>query len=640
MAAVDHDTPPGWDGMSITAERYDGTNWVEFDYVRDNVTITQGSIATELAPKAAVTVDASVDIVGGDSVRFKDPNGTVFFDNATARSTGTYRENGSRDIEIRHRAYRLFEDEVTFGPTTQSSDSHLQDALDNANIGGEFTLNFTGTASTFEFEATDTKVKTVFRDVLDQNNLVGIVEMDTKTINVVDRGSGVVWRDMETERDNITIQSWKEGDVETVINDVKVEPAGGIGFFDQARATDSTSISTYGRRAETFKILGILTQSVANDFASALLQPDPLGSGSFQIVGGTDFYTSLIDDYLEVTDTTRNLSNDELRIERQTIRPSRVILDAGEGAGELFHRSNRKTRTTKETTTSGTVMPTERIADDAIGNAKLVDLSIDETKIQDDAISTPKLQAEAVTANEIKTNTITASQIDVLDLDTGALSVGDQSSGDVLDFVNRNISGITFLSVVPSGSVILGSNGSGEQFDIAYIDQIDAEEGIVTGTNTATTDISPGEAIIYPDAADTGVAFTESETEPTVQPQVDFFGKLGDGDGTNASKAWFEIHTHNLLTYSPEPIATNDPRRDTATDGGPPVDLSALPNQSWGDPPDYVSQKEVAEGEFESLPSGGVELSHMANYLLEVCKAQQSKIDDLEQRLTALEQQV
>jgi len=71
-----------------------------------------------------------------------------------------------------------------------------------------------------------------------------------------------------------------------------------------------------------------------------------------------------------------------------------------------------------------------------------------------------------------------------------------------------------------------------------------------------------------------------------------------------------------------------------------PARLDELPHVDWYAPPRYVrrgtdTKQEAAEGAVKD--DDGIELGHMTNYLLEITKQQQSKIDELEQRLTRLE---
>lgn len=460
--------------MSIIAEWYDGDDWQAFRTVgQDAIEVETGLTEVQLAPVARIRTDAETPVGAGDQIRLKDPDGDVFFDEAVARSSGTYDRDGKRTIEVRHRAWTLFEDKISYDAVEQSTDDHLDEMLSEADIGGEFTIDFNGTSDTFEYGPSDQDVSTVLRDILDENEQVAYVEMASRTIVVDDRGAGSTWRSLETgqENDNPRLESWETGDIEQVVNAVTVRPTGGIGFFDEATADDQDSIDEYGRRAETVNIIGIVPESVAQNYAEALLNPEPSGEGTIQVSGGSDFYTDLPNDTVEVTDDPRDLSNAELLIEKQTIRPGRVVLKAGEGTGTLLSRANRKRQTTKETTQAGSVMTTERLAegavedatlaDDAVTSAKiqnsaviadkiddlavreekLADLSvssgklidgavledklddlsvslekvqddaIDTVKITDDAIETPKIASEAVTASEILADTITASEI-------------------------------------------------------------------------------------------------------------------------------------------------------------------------------------------------------------------------------------
>jgi hypothetical protein len=100
------------------------------------------------------------------------------------------------------------------------------------------------------------------------------------------------------------------------------------------------------------------------------------------------------------------------------------------------------------------------------------------------------------------------------------------------------------------------------------------------------------------------------------------------------------MRANAFFEESPEPIASED------------IDLAELValEDPWYDPPEYVrresARKEVeAEGDGDAAADGlgdpaGLELGTVANYLLGVCQQQQDRIDSLEERLSALEEQV
>lgn len=336
-----------------------------------------------------------------------------------------------------------------------------------------------------------------------------------------------------------------------------------------------------------------------------------------------------------------------------------------------------------------------KLADAAVATAKIEDVAVEETKIKDGSISTPKLQAEAVTSNEIKAGTIvagdiaantitaseiasgtitaleiaadtitaneiaagtiTAAEIDVLDLDAGEISIIDSGTNEGIEFTTQSIGATTFAVMRPTASLGSSVGTSADPFFeyhgggfIGYGDfsTVEIDQTLELGGGASNTGLGDGEAEIVPDGATDGMRITVgngsvSSNDVAMVPITNIDGLLGTGDGTSSTKAWQELHVDSIFEYSPEPLAPEDPRADALTDGGPAVDLDELLASSWYDPPTYASQAKAKDGTYETLPkredgTRGVELGHMVNYLLEVCKEQQRVIEDLGARVDDL----
>lgn len=278
---------------------------------------------------------------------------------------------------------------------------------------------------------------------------------------------------------------------------------------------------------------------------------------------------------------------------------------------------------------------------------------IDGGEILTDSITAGEVAADSITANEIDAATITADEIDVLDLDLDDLSITDVS-GNGFEYSSIQI-GVQTLAVMEPTTDFVQIGSSAAPFFNIHTDNINTggvtstgdislDEALAVGSNAAASNVGGGEVEIAPDASSYSITVEGLTPGPTILPSQNAVGSLGSGDGSTADKAWSEIHTNNLYEYSPAPIASD------ASPGPNRVDPEELKASSWEDPPDYVSQRKVVSErdedgepvafEHEPAPEGTVEMGALANYLLETCKAQEERIDDLEERLSALEEQV
>ena len=679
--------------------------------------IENGTSDVRIAPEATITTANSVPVESNQRVRIVIDGVTRFLGRTT--SEGTRRRNGQRRVRAEHEAYRVFDEAVSVGPTSDAA-TVLQDAIAATSFAAGLSVSYTGTSETLTeaYEVTDRKVKSIFRDIVDRTNRVWWVGADG-TITVQPRGGRGEWTSVSLPGDDAAIDSYEAGDVRSVVNDVTVVGTGEERV--EGNATDSTSISEYGKRSETFNLQYVTTASEADAAAAELLQPTPLDSASVIVGGsvGTNPDQNLSNFTISLSDNSLGLAGDSFIIESQSVEQGRVTLEVGEAATNGIDSVNRASKSRGDVTTLGNVVGSgslgdnsvdtpqlvdtavieQKLADAGVTNGKLANLSVDETKVQDSSISTPKLQAEAVTASEIAADTITAAQIaagtitaleiaadeitaneiDTLDLDTAEISIGTDADQS-LEFTTETVGASTAVRVVPNGLATLGGDSdrftrsyfnrsnvtfleiessaiptasdvdlgtSTDEFDTLYVNGVVVNnnvnaDGEVSGGSLfsggnltvlgdgdidtlETTDLTISDA-----GADIVTVFADSGT--SLRPSVDNEGALG----TNTA-AWATVTAHNIFEQTPEPLDPADP-----VDG---VDLDELKGTSWEQPPAYVAKRKAnAEDDREYVRQNpnksGVELGHMTNYLLETCKAQQERIDDLESRLADVESQV
>jgi hypothetical protein len=226
-------------------------------------------------------------------------------------------------------------------------------------------------------------------------------------------------------------------------------------------------------------------------------------------------------------------------------------------------------------------------------------------------IDPEKSNATVIDGDNILTGSIQATEIDTLVLDTDQLKVGFDADTE-LEFVENSL-GDTALRPEFDERGYIGDPS--HRFDVGFYSVLDSDS---IGTDDITVNSSGANIVTV--FADNGAS---------LRPSVDNEGALG----TNVA-AWSAIVAHNVNELTPAPMDTDDP-----VDG---LDLDELKDTSWKRPPAYVAQrKATAQDDREYIrqnPSkNGVELGHMTNYLLETCKEQQRRIDDLEERLSALE---
>jgi len=618
---------------------------------RDPVKVSYGVSSQQLAPKAVVQTDAREDISPAQLLRVKDDSGDVVFEGAT-KSGGRRGRDGSRKVVARHDAYQVFQDEVSLSVSSPTDQDVLSAALSNADGGGSFTLDYNGTPISLadDYNVNNRVVRRVFDDIVSRTGDIYWIDIDN-TVHVTDGGGGGLWKSVDTSNGSAVVQSYDDGDVDTVVNDVTVIGTGGESV--EGNATDSTSINEYGRRPDTVNVDYIQTASEASAMASELLQPEPPSSAKLIATDGIgDITVPRINQTIDVTDTAGTGANETFVVIGQTIEQGQTVFELGFGSASNTEQFNRGQRSSADNSRPGSVYNTDRIADGAVESNKLVDSSvitskladlavqldkvddgaIDTVKIKDDAIEAPKILAGTITANEIAADTLTANEItagtitaleiaadtltaneiDTLDLTTNELVVGTDTNNDI-EFTEVDFD----TAIVPETDGACQVGDDFDRFSNMFAVNMIADAGIFEGIS-----IDDGGFEIKSKTFSNGLALV---------PEVDNENFIGS-DSTN--EAFASMAAHNFITSTPEPLSG--------------VDAADITDYTWRQPPEYCAQrKATASDDCEyrhQNPDSGIDLPHITNYLFEVCKDQQSKIeslestvDDLQSRLADLE---
>lgn len=236
--------------------------------------------------------------------------------------------------------------------------------------------------------------------------------------------------------------------------------------------------------------------------------------------------------------------------------------------------------------------------------------------LQATSIHGGSIRTRSIEAAEIATGTLTADLVDTFDLGTQQLTVGTQTNDVGIEFVVETSTTFGDIAVMkPTGDGGQLGNSTDRWEDIFTLD-LDVDQRVVT--NSFEAEVSSG---------DTDVFLENVSGVTQLRPGTDNAGEVGTGP-----TAWSEMNAHNFITQSPDPDV-------------PSPDLSQLLDMDWYNPPEYATRRKANGQSKKSYrranpSSDGVELSHMANWLLETCKAQQERIDSLEERLSRLESQV
>jgi len=661
--------------------------------------IENGTSDVRIAPEATITTANSVPVESNQRVRIVIDGVTRFTGRTT--SEGTRRRNGQRRVRAEHEAYRVFDEAVSVGPSSDAA-TVLSDAIAATSFAAGLSVNYTGTSETLteDYDVTNRKVKSIFRDIVDRTNRVWWTAADG-TITVQPRGGRGEWASVSSPGDDAAIDSYEAGDTRSVTNDVTVVGTGEERV--EGNATDSASIDEYGRRSETFNLQYVTTASEADAAAAELLQPTPLDSASVIVGGsvGTDPDQNLANYTISLTDPSFELSSESFVIESQSVEQGRVTLDVGEAATNGIDTVNRASKSNGDVTDLGNVVgsgqlgndsvDTPQLVDTAVIEDKLADLSVSETKITDDSISTPKLQAGAITADkitagtitalEIASGTITANEISTLELETGILSIGTDAD-QPLTFTTEAVGSSTAVRIDPNGLATLGADSNrftrgyfdrfrvnflgvendifpvntgidmgslSDPFGTLYADNLSINDGVnvdgfldadsifSNGTITAQGDLDVDD--ITCDFIDCTNITIEGDIYDIETVSVDFAASLRPSSDNEGALGTLSGAWSTVRAHNFD-IATPEPLSD--------VSCRDVTGYDWHNPPECVAQKKAPAGDDREYkrfnPSKGIEMGHMTNWLLEVTKDQQnviesleSTVDDLESRIEQLE---
>jgi hypothetical protein len=605
------------------------------DYSRFSVEITTSAIAP--TPSASVTTQANEPIDVNQDCRIVI-DGTTVFEGQT-ESAGSINRNGQVSLSVVHPHDALFEERISLSLSgTVTAIDVLEAALNNSNRGDSTMLSWSGNDVTLDsgYDVENRQLTAIFRDMTDRTGRVWWVDPSGTTINVEPKGDRGTWNSIDTQADKAVVETYDDGSVATVRNDVTVIATGEEAV--SATATDATSISEYGRRSEEINIGYAATAGEAQAYADELIIPDPLASATVLVTEQIGDVTQPLANFtIDLTDDGKNIDTSGLVIEKQTLEQGRVTLEVGEGSGVSIENVNRGSKSQDDTTEPGSVYGGDRIGDDSITESKLQDLSvsvdkiqdqavaeakvrteaISEVKVQDDSISTPKLQvgsvtagkidvaavtataiaadaveagkidADAVGARELIANSITADEIDTLNLDTGELTIG-ANADSFFEFTTEldSASGQTFAKMNPSDPVA-GKIGDINPLISVFASTVTANSLLELGTDTAD-----------------------------IVPNNDNVSNVGQ-----SFNAFSEMHAYAFIDAD---------TGSELSDGGDP--LSGLA-EGHG-PPDHCQPLD------DDGNVVGTDISSLSKWLADICRAQQSRIDDLEERLSSLEEQI
>ena len=612
-----------------------------------------------LAPKATVQSDAREDIDAGQRLRIRESGSTIFEGQTT--SSGKRRNNGRRRVEVEHRAFELFDETVSFTETSPTAGDVLQRALDESSIGGSFTLTFAASDVTLadDYEADDRTVKRVFRDMTDRAGLVWWVDGVDDEITVDEYGARGVWESINTQTDSASVLEFDPDSLDTVVNDVTVNGTGGERVT--GTASDSDSIDEFGRRPKTLNVSYIQSTGEADDYADALLQPDPLPEADVQIgrrVG--DVFENLANFEIDITDPSTGL-DDTLVVEKQTVSQGSAEVALGQGRAVQIEQFNRAEKSKADTTAPGSVYGGDRIADGSIAEPKLAALSVSidkiqdeavaeakvrqdaitETKIEDDAISTPKLQAGSVETGTLDSAAVTAIKIDADAVEAGKIAADAVGAREIIaNSITADEIDTLFLT---TEEIRIGTDTNTdiifteEEFDTAMVPDSDGgscQVGTSSRPFNVINSVNAQFEALFTDNFTFGVQFFDIVTDPfgandtQLVPEEDDRHTIG-----TTSRAFESMVAHDFIEVTPDPVGKDECR------------LEELEYIDWFNAGRYIQRdKDRREDADNENDGSGVELGAMANYLLEVCKSQQSymdkqaeRIDDLTERIDALE---
>jgi len=320
----------------------DGSTWTEVSYQK--FWIENGNGRNTLSNKAKIWVDRGINITANDLIRIKI-DGVNRFEGITINN-GKFNANSKKIYDVRGYGYEFMDEEVSLNLSSTSPENILSNILPS-----EYTLNTsTATGITIDSYNVSKRKKNILRDVLDRTGYIIRFESDKNVYfePISDRGSLATF---DAQNNNVAVMRWEENSVDTVINKVKV-----FGTNENRKvegsAEDSTSITNYGERSQTYNFNYIASSSEANNIASSLLKPNPRDKG--KIRGAKDRYYSdnIVNYELDLIDSSKNISS-TVTVIKQRIYDGYIELQVGLGEDFNVDEYNRNSRSNKEKSESG-----------------------------------------------------------------------------------------------------------------------------------------------------------------------------------------------------------------------------------------------------------------------------------------------
>lgn len=300
----------------------------------------------DIAPSATINTSVDVSVSPMDTVEIDLNSGIRFTGNA--RSHGTIRQDGTMQIDVSHNARDMFDELVTIDVTGPPTDEEVLNAALN-DTSFNFTLTYNGTPTTLNdsYSVDNRDCKDVFGDMADRVDRIWHVNPVADEIFFEQRGAGATWQALDEQTDQVVVQKWDRGSVDTVINIVLVLGQGTVGAVTQ----DGTSITNYGIRTGNtpYRYRWLTDEDEADAIADAILQPDPVPEGKLLVgrnVGA--IAKTLVNQTIDLTSTAKNINETGLVIEKQTVREGRTEFQIGGGVGETIREFNRSQRSTQD----------------------------------------------------------------------------------------------------------------------------------------------------------------------------------------------------------------------------------------------------------------------------------------------------
>lgn len=607
--------------MATEIQLLRGGTWESILYSDFSIEVPTSELSA--APSAEITAQAREDVSANQDIRIVI-DGTIRFEGVT-ESSGTKRSRGQLELSAVHAAEALFAERVDVELTgTVTATDVLNAGLSNSNRGSNFTLDWSGTDTTLQSDYTvdNRQLSQLFRDMCDRTGRLWWVDPAGSTIHVEPRGGRGTWQSLDARDDGIGVQSWDDGSVKTVRNDVVVNATAGENVTGSD--SDATSIATYGRRSEDINISYAATQAEADAYATELLIPEPLSQGEIDVPQSVGNIVQPLTNYtVDLVDAAKGIDTTDQVVEKQTIQQGRVRLKIGEGSAVSMANVQRNAKSNEDENPPGTIMPADRIGDRSIVESKLEDLSVSidkiqdeavaeakvrtdaitETKVQDDAIATPKLQAGSITSGKIDTAAVDAIHIQADAVEAGKVDADAIGAREIIaneitaDEIATLSLGTNQIEINGDNSTLVFGSSTGASGDFFEIYGTGTLDTVVLGG------LSKGGQIAI-------VSNRTNDMDELVPYSGDGTGNVGSSD-----QAYGDVYAYNFIDAS---------TGSAINDGGNILEGVA----SMDTPPEFVT----SEG-------GGIKMNKLSRWVFDLCVAQQERIESLEERLSALERQ-